>query len=67
MIAEAETYIQRIPSNAVGSLFLEEGRPVQPDPDHLERYERRNGAISGIWPSSPEIFKAMLDDHYRRG
>lgn len=61
MIEDAERFIGRIPSDAVGVLFLEGGRPVQPDLDALEKYQRHAGAPGGVWPSSPEISSAMLE------
>lgn len=65
MIDEADLFVSRIPSEAVGVLFLQEGQPVQPDPDHLERYGRHAGAVGGVWPSSPEISRAMLENYDR--
>jgi hypothetical protein len=63
MFEEAEEFINRIPSDAVGVLFLKNGQLVAPDPDHLEQYERRTGAVGGVWPSSPEISRAMLENY----
>jgi hypothetical protein len=64
MLDSAETFIATLPSEAVGVLFLESGKPVQPDVTALEKYARRQGAPSGLWPSSPEISHSMLD-HYK--
>lgn len=61
MIEDAERFISRIPSDAVGFLFLENGRPVQPAPEALGKYPRHAGAPGGVWPSSPEISTAMLE------
>ncbi|HXJ93424.1 MAG TPA: nucleotidyl transferase AbiEii/AbiGii toxin family protein [Terriglobia bacterium] len=61
MIEDAERFISRIPSDAVGVLFLKGGKAVQPDLDALEKYQRRAGAPGGVWPSSPEISSAMLE------
>jgi hypothetical protein len=63
MLDDAESFIARLPSDAVGVLFLDGGEPVQPDPDRLERYQRHAGARRGHWPSSSAIGTAMLD-HY---
>ena len=60
MLDDADTFIGQCPSEAVGVLFLLDGVPVQPDLHQLARYERRSGAPSGIWPSSPEISREML-------
>ena len=61
MIEDAERFISRVPSDAVGMLFLNNGRPVQPDVEALETYQRHAGAPGGIWPTSPEISAAMLE------
>ena len=49
------------PGDAVGFVFLEGGKPVQPDPAALGTYQRHAGAPGGVWPSSPEISSAMLE------
>jgi len=36
-------------------LFLQSGKPVQPDLEALAKYQRRAGAPGGVWPPSPEI------------
>jgi hypothetical protein len=61
MIEDARDFISRIPSDAVGFIFLEGEKPVQPDLDHLQKYRRNPGARRGLWPSSSEISSAMLD------
>jgi len=61
MIEEAESFIAQMPSEAVGFVFLEDGKPVQPDTAALERYQRRAGSRRGLWPSSSEISSAMLE------
>jgi hypothetical protein len=66
MIEEAERFISRIPSDAVGVVFLEGGQAVQPDLDALENYQRRTGAPSGVWPSSSELLSAMLERYKKR-
>lgn len=66
MIEDAGRFISRIPSEAVGVVFLESGKPVQPDPDALGKYQRHAGAPGGVWPSSPEISSAMLERYTRR-
>ena len=67
LIGEAEVFVSRIPSDAVGVLFLDGDQPVEPDPDHLEQYARHGGAVGGVWPSSPEISRAMLENYGRGG
>ncbi|MGH9621918.1 MAG: nucleotidyl transferase AbiEii/AbiGii toxin family protein [Bryobacteraceae bacterium] len=61
MLEDAEAFISRIPSDAVGVVFLESGKAVQPDLAALEKYQRHAGAPGGVWPSSPEISSAMLE------
>ena len=61
MIEDAEAFINRLPSDAVGFVFMDGGKPVQPDPNTLDKYHRNPGAPSGFWPSSPEIARAMLE------
>jgi len=63
MIEEAGSFIARIPSDAVGVVFLEGVKPVQPDLEKLDKYQRNSGAPGGVWPSSSEIGRAMLE-HY---
>ena len=61
MIENADRFISRIPSDAVGVVFLEAGKPVQPDPEALDKYQRHAAASGGVWPTSPEISRAMLE------
>ena len=61
MIEDAERFISRIPSDAVGVVSLEAGKPVQADVEALDKYERHAGAPGGVWPSSPEKSRAMLE------
>jgi hypothetical protein len=61
MIEEAESFIAKLPSDAVGVIFMDGEQPVQPDVNTLDKYRRNPGAPSGLWPSSPEITHAMLD------
>jgi hypothetical protein len=61
MLEDAEKFISHIPSDAIGIVFLERGKAVQPDLNSLEKYQRHSGAPGGVWPSSPEIASAMLE------
>ena len=61
MIEEARDFISRIPSEAVGFVFLDGDKPVQPDLGQLQKYRRNPGARRGLWPSSSQISSAMLD------
>jgi hypothetical protein len=59
-------FINRVPSDAVGVLFLEGGRAVQPDLEALGKYQRHAGAPGGVWPSSPDISSAMLESYNKK-
>lgn len=59
---QAEAFVQRMPTDKIGLLFLEGTKIVQPDPDHLDKYQTHAGARRGHWPSSLEISSAMLDE-----
>lgn len=66
MIEDSERFISRIPSDAIGVLFLEDGNPVQPELEALGKYRRHAGAPGGVWPSSPEISTAMLERYKKQ-
>jgi hypothetical protein len=66
MLEDAERFIARIPSDAVGFVFLAGEKPVQPDVEALGTYQRHTGAPGGVWPSSPEISSAMLERYNRK-
>jgi hypothetical protein len=61
MIEDAERFIAKIPSDDVGFVFLDGGRPVQPDVTAMAQYQRRAGSRRGLWPSSPDISSAMME------
>lgn len=61
MLADAEQFIAKLPSDAIGFLFLENGKPIQPDPLNFSLCQLHTGSRRGHWPSSPEISRAMLD------
>jgi hypothetical protein len=61
MIEDAESFLAKLPSDAVGMVFMDGDTPVQPDLSRLDRYRRNAGAPSGLWPSSPDITHAMLE------
>jgi hypothetical protein len=66
VLEDAERFISRIPSHAVGFVFLEGEEPVQPDVEALGKYRRHAGAPGGVWPFSPEISSAMLDRYNKK-
>ena len=61
MIEDAESFIAKLPSDAVGMVFLDGHKPVQPDVNALDRYQRNPGVPAGVWPTSPDIGRAMLE------
>jgi hypothetical protein len=61
MIEDAECFIAKLPSDAVGVIFMDGEKPVQPDVSAFDKYLRNPGAPRGFWPSSPEISRAMLE------
>lgn len=56
----ADQFVAAMPSEKAGLLFLDAGRPVQPDPSRLDAYITHAPRRRGHWPSSPEITAAML-------
>lgn len=60
MLDQAQEFIARVPTEAVGVVFLEDGRPVQPVLERLSAYERNPGSLGGLWPTSDEVSRAML-------
>ena len=58
MIEAAESFIAKLPSDAVGVIFMDGDKPVQPDVNALDKYQRNPGAPRGLWPSSPDIARA---------
>jgi hypothetical protein len=61
LLAEAEAFVTRMPTDKAGLLFLREGQVVQPDPDRLDDYETHAGQRRGHWPGSAEISAAMVE------
>jgi hypothetical protein len=48
MIEDAEGFIARLPSDAVGAVFLDGRNPVQPDVTALDKNQRDPGAPRGL-------------------
>ena len=61
MLSEADAFIRELPSDAVGFLFLDGEKVVQPDVTKLDAYVRHAGARRGQWPTSSQIGTAMLE------
>jgi hypothetical protein len=66
LLNEAEAFVARMPTEKAGLLFLENGRVVQPDPEHLDRYQTHAGQRRGHWPASAEITSAMLERYSQK-
>jgi hypothetical protein len=60
-LQSAEGFVPRMPTEKAGSLFLQNGRVVQPDPARLEEYETHVGRRRGQWPASADISAAMFE------
>lgn len=60
LLEEADMFVRAMPVGKEGLLFLQDGVPVQPDPEALSAYGEHAGQRRGYWPSSPEISSAML-------
>jgi hypothetical protein len=56
-----EAFVASIPCATVGRLFLDQGRPVAPDPTRLADYILHAPTRHGHWPTSPAIETAMLE------
>ena len=60
ILDEADAFVRAMPIGKEGLAFLQDGRPVQPDPENLAAYVPHAGRRRGHWPSSSEIGGAML-------
>ena len=61
---DAEAFVSRMPTDKLGTLFLEAGKVVQPNPERLNTYQTHTGELRGHWPASAEITSNMLA-HYK--
>jgi hypothetical protein len=59
-IERARPYVARMPSDAAGCIFLEDGVVVSPDPDRLDAYDRRTTTLGGVWPRVDETDSELL-------
>jgi hypothetical protein len=62
-LEEAEAFVVRMPTDKMGLLFVQDGKAVQPAPDHLETYATHAEQRCGHWPTSPDIIAAMFEHH----
>jgi len=60
-VREAQDFVAQMPTDAVGTLYLENGKPVQPDPERLDDYVTHQPKRRGHWPTSSALSSAMLD------
>jgi hypothetical protein len=60
-LTSAGEFVRAMPAGREGLLFLQNGRPMQPDPMHLDAYIGHAGQRQGHWPGSSEIASAMLN------
>lgn len=65
-IDAAERFVAAMPSDKAGRLFLQNGTPVQPDPQNLAAVTEHLPQRRGHWPSAPEITEAMLQRYAPR-
>jgi len=63
MIEDAENFIAKLPSDAVGVIIMDGEKPVQPDVNALDKYRRNPGAPASFRPSSLDIAHAMLESY----
>jgi hypothetical protein len=63
-LRDAEGFIATITEKDLGLLFLENGKPVQPDMRRLSSYERHTPKNGGHWPSSRDIEPELLAQRY---
>jgi len=58
-LLEAREFVEAMPPDQAGYAYVLDGRPVQPDPSSLDKYERRLASRRGLWPITGEL---TLDD-----
>ena len=63
MLERARDFIARMPSGALGIVFLRDGKAAEPDPDRLTDFVKHEGKRRGHWPTSSEIGSAMLEKY----
>ncbi len=66
VLAEADAFVARMPTDKAGLLFMQADKVVHPDPDRLDAYQTHAGQRRGHWPSSPEIAAAMFERYNKR-
>ena len=66
VLAAADSFVARMPTDKAGLLFLQASNVVQPDPDRLDTYQAHAGQRRGQWPSSPDITAAMFERYNKQ-
>ncbi|MGH7118115.1 MAG: hypothetical protein ACREFP_03840 [Acetobacteraceae bacterium] len=66
LLAEADAFVVRMPTDKAGLLFMHGDKVVHPDPDRLDTYQTHAGQRRGHWPSSPEIAAAMFERYNKK-
>ncbi len=62
MIEDAESFIAKLPSDAVGVVFMDGDKACAAGRDRARQISAVSSVPpSGFWPSSPEIPRAMLE------
>lgn len=54
-LEEVEAFVERMPTEKAGLLFLKNGQVAQPDPDRLDDYTTHAGQRRGHWPQHGNI------------
>jgi hypothetical protein len=67
VLAAAEAFVTRMPTDKLGLLFLKGDKVVQPDPDRAQEYPTHAGQRRGHWPSNSEITAAMFERAAQEG
>jgi len=63
---DAEIFVQLMPTDKIGLLFMRAGKVVQPDPKILHDYQTHAGQRRGHWPNSAEIGSAMFESYSKK-
>lgn len=54
-ISEAQAFVDAMPADQAGRMYLKDGRIVQPDPADLASVESREATRGGVWPIDPSL------------
>lgn len=59
-VEDAERFVAAMPTASAGQIYLQDGKPVQPDPTRLQDYTIHTPQRRGHWPSASELTSEML-------